>query len=167
MNFLPTTKTAIGYCVLAKTFKPKWNGKTNLCMIYIKVFASSWFSGNWHSYNHFRVPGMIPEVDYARKIHTFCAPDRRTSSNIDGAMVDHNFDICWDLMTSSIMSSILIHISMIRIAWCICTSSLVMISVFVLSYLEKCANFIYKVIYKADFVVHLWCRHHHKILSLI
>ena len=49
---------------------------------------------------------MVPEAEYADKISfpIFCAFGRCSCSNIDGVMAIQNFDISWDLMTSSMMS---------------------------------------------------------------
>ena len=83
------------------------------------------------------LPEVIPEVEYTRTIamsisdNKFWAFDRRCNSNIDGNISISKFDLCCDLVTSSMRSWIFIYIIVIIISWCICTGSLMMISLLV------------------------------------
>ena len=92
--------------------------------------------------------------------------NRRSSLDIDGAIASHKFDLFWNQMTSSVVSSILIYISIITIRWCICPLNQPMNDdIFLLCQLQR-TLFLFHLrgIYREDFEVALWrhrWRHHH------
>ena len=70
--------------------------------------------------------------------------DRRSNSNSDGDISISKFDLFCYLVTSSMTSWIYIYIIVFISSWYQCTGSLMMISLLVFSYHEKCCYFIYK-----------------------
>ena len=110
-------------------------------------------------YRKFNIPERYPFA-----FPRFGAFDRSSSSNIDRDISNWKFDLLCDLATSSMTSWICIYTKLVMISWYLHTWSLVMMSVLVFSYHEKCCYFIYKGIQRADFEAILWhhrWRHHY------
>ena len=103
----------------------------------------------WKWYRKLNIPERWPLA-----FPTFWAFDRCSSPNIDG-----------DISISKLTSWICIYINVVIVSWYLCPGSLMMISLLILSYQEKCCYLIDKEIIRAHFEVSLWChrwRHHHE-----
>ena len=98
----------------------------------------------------------------------FWAFDRNDNSKIDGAVAVQKFDLFCNLMTSSMISSILFYIAIITISWYIYTLSLIRDFCSFFSYHEKCFLFHLQKNIEGLFKVNFWrhqLRHHYEILS--
>ena len=98
---------------------------------------------------------VILEVKFssriAMSISDIMSFGRCYSWNIGGDISFLIFDVFCDAVTSSVTSWTRIYINIVIISWYLYTGTLMIISLFVFSYHEKCSHFIHKVIWKADF----------------